>query len=263
VLGDGSDQEMLYLRFCDDMIILHTDKKKCDAALKRYMSALKELGFVAHEPERMRRYGAGFFAAKSKAPYRIGRPSDIKSASPWVSFLGYQIGHDGQLRVKKESLDRHKEKHRELVSKVIRYMTRPRARPVVTNDDIVEAVAFRLVAAGIGKSGLSRQATEGSPRCWMSAFELLARTPAVTAQMRRLDQHRDRLLSRLIGTLKVFHPTNYSKDRLDAAKPDGNDLAPKRPLIGRALSYCGRIIGDAPRRLWARKTDDRGYGREY
>jgi len=48
--------------------------------------------------------GRGFYAIKSKLPYRWGDPAQHEGADHWVSFLGYQIRHDGRIRVRGSSL---------------------------------------------------------------------------------------------------------------------------------------------------------------
>lgn len=263
VLGDTPDPDLLYYRYCDDMILLHPDKQLCEAALNRYIVKVKELGFLVHPPEKILRYGSEFFRAKSKMPYRVASSSAGKSASPWVSFLGYQIGYDGQLRVRKDSMERHKQKHTDFTNRLVSYLVAWRAKPLKSNDAIVSAMAWRLVAAGIGKSGLGSAGSNDSHFCWRKAFDLLDASPAATTQMRKLDQHRDRLITRLMAALKSRHPSNYDIKRLEEAKAMSIKLCPKRPLIGRALSYCGSLIGDVPQRLKGRRSGNGSYGREY
>lgn len=265
VIGDGMDKDLLYLRYCDDMIIFHTDKKKCQLALDRYMAVLKGLGFVAHTPKQVKRYGVDFYISKSKLPYRVAPVSAAKSASPWVNFLGYQIRYDGELRVRKESLTRHKGKQHDLVMRVIRLLARPRVKLNMFNREIVNTVAFRLVAAGVGKLGRKGVPQGSSSRCWSAAFELLNDNSEATGQMRKLDQHRDRLISKLLGALRTFHPGNVDDTNLSQKQqnPNGGVVELKRPIIGRPLSYCGRLVGDIPSRFPQRDRDASSYGHDY
>lgn len=63
------DPELLYLRFCDDMVILHTDKSKCTDALNRYEKKIVSLNLLMHTPEFILEYGKEFWHKKSKRPY--------------------------------------------------------------------------------------------------------------------------------------------------------------------------------------------------
>jgi retron-type reverse transcriptase len=63
-----NDENLLYVRYCDDMIIMHTDKRKCGIALSKYMKALKKLGLFPHEIGN-ESYSRDFWKSKSKGPY--------------------------------------------------------------------------------------------------------------------------------------------------------------------------------------------------
>ncbi len=261
VLEDEEDSDLLYLRYCDDMIILHTDKEKCAKALKRYITAVTSLGFLVHEPKRIARYGADFYDEKSKLPYRVDQPSRLKNASSWVNFLGYQIRYDGQIRVRKDSLDRHKKKQADFAMKIKRMIARPRAILIRPNGEILNSIVGRLVAAGVGRK-MRRSELVDNSRCWLSAFPLLTGNRYAISQMRKLDQHRDRLISNVIRALKAFHPGNTSTpNHLPPHDQPQGQL--KRPFVGKPMSYCGRLLGDKPcRSIWPRVTYDR-YGREF
>jgi hypothetical protein len=252
VLGDGTDPDLLYLRFCDDMIILHTDKDKCQQALKRYLDAVAELGFVVHQPKRIMRYGAEFHKEKSKLPYRVADPGVRQNASPWINFLGYQIRYDGGLRVKKDSLERHKKNQTTLVSRIQKLIARPRAQLKLKNCEIIASVAGRMVAVGVGKPARAGAAVTELARCWLAAFPLLADSPLACGQMRLLDRHRDRLVSKLFRALTVSHPSNEHHRCLIG-----------KPRIGREKSYCGQVSGTPRSHVPWKAFKDHGYGRNY
>ena len=262
VLGEEPDRELLYLRYCDDMIVLHTDESKCKAALHRYMAAIKKLLLPIHEPQTVPRYSREFYDSKSKQPYRIGDPGQDERAVPWVAFLGYQVHWDGALRVRKGSLDRHKHTQTELVQRVLTLISWPRARVRLNSRQIEWRVALRLVSAAIGRASLSCM-TGGNQPCWMNAFRLLDQNVHSETQLRQLDRHRDRLLRKLKRAVK----------RLALSRPD-SEMPPnirkekgssqKHSFIGRPLSYYGRQIGDKPIDIHHNATRDRGsYGRDY
>jgi hypothetical protein len=257
VVGEGQDSELLYLRFCDDMVILHTNANRCDEALNRYTGKLRELLLPVHPPEKILSYDKSFYDAKTKRPYQLADPSGGKERIPWMSFLGYQIRFDGQLRVKQESLKRHMDKQTKIVANVMRLASQPRARFIRNNQEIINRLALRLVASSVGK----RSGTQPSEtaRNWMDAFRLLARNTYSERQMRRLDRYRDHLLRRLGCILQARHPENKA--------PNLQELTGvpqwRMPYLGRSLSYCGKLIGDRLGTIHQRFDRDKGYGVHY
>jgi hypothetical protein len=257
VIGEGGDPDLLYLRYCDDMVILHTDPNRCSEALNRYTGKLRELLLPVHPPEKIVSYDKSFYEAKTKLPYRLADPSGGAGRSPWMSFLGYQIRYDGQLRVKQESLTRHMNKQASLAAKAMRLAMRPRAQLLKNNQDIINKVALRLVASSVGKRA-GTQPTD-TARNWMDAFKLLKRNSYSERQMRRLDQYRDHLLRRLGCILQARHPENKAPITLT-----GSGKAKWRlPFLGRSLSYCGKLIGDSLGAVRQRFSHDKGYGEHY
>ncbi len=259
VLGDGSDPDLLYVRYCDDMIILHKDRARCAEALQRYIDKVRELLFLVHPPVTIGLYDKTFFDQKSKHPYQLATPAGREGVAPWTSFLGYQIRHDGQIRVKRESLDKHKDRQKAVVVKAMNLARKPAAALRRTNEDILHRVAFRLVAAAVGRRpGIP---VRGSGRSWMDAFHLLSRNRYSEWQMRRLDQFRDGLLIKLGFVLNTVHPGNQ-EEGVDKGK-GSNKLYWKRPVLGRGLSYCGKLIGDSHNAPPRRHASDSGYGVDY
>ena len=69
-------------------------------------------------------------ARKSKAPYEWG-PATKPGRVPWCAFVGYQIRHDGALRLRPSSLKKEVEKHNHILGRVGRFLRRdvnPEAR---------------------------------------------------------------------------------------------------------------------------------------
>jgi hypothetical protein len=91
-----NDENLLYVRYCYDMIIMHTDKEKCGVALNKYMNAIKKLGLFLHEMKNMT-YSDKFWTSKSKGPYEW-----CEENVPWVGFVGYEINRSGEIRVRKK-----------------------------------------------------------------------------------------------------------------------------------------------------------------
>ena len=254
VMGKGDDPELLYLRYCDDMVILHTDRNRCREAMDRYVQAVRDLGCLIHPPERVIRYGRGFHEARSKRPFRLGAPEILQNSSPWMNFLGYQIRFDGGLRVRRKSLEQHHARQLEFAMKVKQLLARDKVRLRCSNPEIMRRVAGHMVAAGVGKALLHAGVAEG--RCWADAFSLVAANPHACSQMRWLDRCRTRLLDSVIYTLRRFHSENMR------APGQTLDL---RPRLGMARSYLGHLHGIRSRCRKLRFTEHEPgrYGKDF
>ncbi len=114
-----NDKDLLYLRFCDDMVILHTDKEKCESALIRYKEAIIGAKLLIHEPKEIHEYSKSFWKEKSKKPYEWGQVNSDKSKVPWLAFVGYQIKYNGDTRVRKKSFIKEKRKQKEQCNEVL------------------------------------------------------------------------------------------------------------------------------------------------
>jgi hypothetical protein len=104
--------EVFYIRFCDDMLIIHKDKKKCEKAKNIYKNSLKELKLVPHKfvDELTKKVSQTeftikpFWHTKSKGAYKWD--SIDNNGFPWISFVGYEIHYKGNIRVRKNSLEK-------------------------------------------------------------------------------------------------------------------------------------------------------------
>ncbi len=227
------DPELFYARFCDDMIILHPDRKKCQAALDRYLGALKTLRLPAHPVSKGIRYGREFFEAKSKGPILWANASLQGRATPWVSFVGYQVRFDGQVRLREESIRRHQDKLKQEGGRIRRLLERRGKYTLrrVPADTFFHAVRMRIVALGVGR--MKQRLSHPSQRqlCWVDAFPLLQPNRYTRNQMRRMDRRRGRVLSTIKRQLRVRPPD----------KTDGDGDREKPMFLGKPYSYLGFI----------------------
>lgn len=189
---DGAPDDLLYARYMDDTIIAHPDREVCAAAFGRLLQALDDRALPVHPPMEMKRYSANHWEAKSHAPYRWARRSS--GTAPWVGFLGYQIRHDGVLRVRPSSIQRELDKQVTEVSRVVRAIRSGQLRK--STSAVRRSLAGRLVAMSVGRRGAG-----GGKSCWVAGFSLLREHPHLDAQLRLLDRNRQRQLCRLARVL--------------------------------------------------------------
>lgn len=210
---DGAPDDLFYARYCDDMIIAHPDKKVCAAAFERYLVKMDALRLPIHKVYKRFTYGKGFYGEKvntckdgvlkgsakkikSKGPYAWAPARKGENAtSPWVSFLGQQIRFDGEVRIRKESLEKHRARLHKEVSRLVRACGKHgnRLRNPEARQEAYSLFRQRLVALGVGYCS---NALRGSAAdlCWLAAFPGITPCTWTIRQMRLLDREREAVL---------------------------------------------------------------------
>lgn len=106
-----ADPDRLFIRYCDDILLMHTDEDRCKEYLDIYFRNLKAHKLVRHEPihvgdeefKKGARTLKTYWKKKSKYVYRWGKGEG--DANYWVSFLGHEFGRDGEIRFRKDKID--------------------------------------------------------------------------------------------------------------------------------------------------------------
>lgn len=103
------DPELLFIRYCDDILLMHTNKKRCEEYLDTYYDQLIAHKLVPHPRKDVSDCKSGvktkssFWHSKTKNVYLWGRGDG--SASDWVGFLGYEMRRTGEVRIRKDKID--------------------------------------------------------------------------------------------------------------------------------------------------------------
>lgn len=214
--GAPADGSLLYLRYVDDMICMSPEKAGCEEALSRYAGALAELRLPVH-PAKAVSYGREFWSeAKSKSPYLW---TGAEGGVPWVSFVGYQMRHDGLLRVRRGSIEKELKKQVAVAGTVLRLVRmaardRKRRRIRVGKRQVLHRLRMRLSAMSVGRRSLSTAPGTQAVQCWCAGFRLLHTSPFVAAQLGALDRGRERQIARVKRALaKLPKDANVGKVR--------------------------------------------------
>lgn len=204
VIKRKKDPDLLYIRYCDDMIILHPNKRKCQNALNRYKKALTKLKLAYHPDVENPDYGKAFWSdeLKSKRPYRWS----LKQV-PWLNFVGYQIRADLAVRVRRKSILKEIKKQRSETNRVLKAIDAIRAKK---NDDsglnyhsrksinqLAHSLRSRLISMSVGRISLHNYRTHNYTLCWSSGFQEINYNKYSRAQMTLLDRTRGKQLCRL------------------------------------------------------------------
>jgi hypothetical protein len=230
-LDDGN---LLYLRYCDDMIIMHPDKAKCEEVFKAYFESLKELKLIPHEPASIDANNPkSFWTSKTKEPYAWD-----EDHYRWITFVGYDICKNGDIRVRKKSLEKEMKKQKEIVDEVLKAVSRDRAK--AGRGRIAESAINRLVGMSVGRVNMRTYEISPAIMCWASGFKLLNDNRTSRYQLRILDRNRNIQIRRLIHGLTFIA---VSKEAESTNKRKAKQLI----YYGKPFSYYYSII-EKPRK---------------
>lgn len=177
----------LYLRYCDDMIIISTSKARCKELFSMYYNGTKRLKLVPHEPENDLKFGKkAFWKGKSKDayPWAMGR----KDAAEWIGFVGYEMRRDGALRIRKKSFRKELDKQTKVVFE--KTLDKIMDKKRVSNDSLLSSLESKLISMSVGKISVWNAPFMESEMCWSAGFKELVMNPVLEKQLRELDRHR-------------------------------------------------------------------------
>ena len=227
----------LYLRYCDDMILIARSKRTCCEAFSTYRSAIKGLKLPIHRPKEVAPYQttAGkkqFWQGKSRLPYSWEKPV-CKRGIPWIQFVGYQIRYDGLVRVRLSSLRKQFKKLVTCADQLLSILNPGRKSPHEitafspgirkTRRQILHRFRLKLISIAVGRKQLHHPPDDIMPTCWASGFSGMKEYSIIGAHLKALDRRRDRQISRV------------KKRCLMMPKP----IEKKDPEARKAYSYYG------------------------
>lgn len=225
VVSSFKETGVSYMRYCDDMILVGQTKKTCNLALSACVSKLVELKVPTHHIDRKVEYCSQYYSTKAKGPYVWACPNQFRGAAPWVSFLGFCIRYDGEVRVRKETIQGHALSIREECSKFFDTYQRCGFRKGVDREDSVARLLFRIVNKGVGRISVSP--LKGMGRCWLAAYRFVGTSKSGQRQMSYLDWVRSSMFALLKNRLGLRYK------RKDA---EGSESS---LYFGKPFSYLG------------------------
>lgn len=104
------DEGRFFVRYCDDILLMHTDKEKCEQYLETYFRNLNKYCLVPHPAKNVadskhgcRTLQSFWKDSKSKNVYLWGKGEG--NASEWIGFVGYEMSRSGEIRIRKDKID--------------------------------------------------------------------------------------------------------------------------------------------------------------
>lgn len=181
--------EDLYIRFCDDMILLSTNKERCKSIFNLYMKSLKEIRLIPHEPNNGIYNSKNHWRNKTKDVYKW---SLNDSHNPeWIGFVGYEIKRDSCIRVRKSSLMKEIKKQKRVVNELYEIMKNKKR---VCNKSLIASYSTHLINMSVGKVHLWNAKYIKNTYCWLNGFRELNMNKYASAQIKKLDLCRNRTI---------------------------------------------------------------------
>lgn len=224
---------VFYLRFCDDMVIMHPEKSTCELARDLYLETLRSLKLVWHDfksPDQMKEVKAGrvshkpFWESKSKGPFIWD--SIENGGFPWIGFVGYEINNEGSVRVRKKSLNKEIEKQKKIKKDFSRASFKELRR---SKEYIGNSLINTLVGMSVGRVNMRNYQNCNSSMCWKNGFKALNYNKYSVRQMRLLDRFRNKYYESFLKKLskrpdpeKVEKPSKSKVNRRNREIVDYN-----------------------------------------
>ena len=219
-LVKASNGRLLYLRYCDDMIIMGNDEGLVKEAFSLYMEGTKKLRLPVHPPTEVAVYGKSFWAAKTKDVYQWSR-----TAMPWLSFLGYQMRYNSVLRMRPKSIEKELIAQKDMVDKILYRIWRS-DKPVPPS--LLYKLENRFFKRITGFCRENFHKAEGFS--WNRGYLLLKDHPSMEAQFKLLDRKKIAQMNRLVkrgfkrpNFYSSYYQTMRRKNVRDSAGDHGEE----------------------------------------
>lgn len=236
--------DVFYLRYCDDMVLMHKNKEVCLNTLKVFMSALRENFLLYHNPKqtinyKLRENSLKFWNNKSKEPFYWGNKHLHEDNVPWVSFVGYQVDFYGRIRVRKATLKKETKKQTESGQKLLKALGKLNRRDVIVEknskksiNQLVSTLQQKLISMSVGRIDiLNHKHPDSQALCWTNGFKKLRTNKITSTQLKYLDRRRRIHLKRMPFELKDI------KKRIIRKETGKSKTLEEMSFKGAAFSY--------------------------
>lgn len=222
------NKSYLYLRYCDDMVIIHTSADECKRLFSVYFKNLLTLRLIPHDPPNIKlKYCKEFWGSniKSRDVYYWSKKTDSNYPhSPWVSFLGYMVNFNGELKIRRSSLDKQISKHNNELVKTIKKLDKISNIDLVNQEfAILRSFETKLISMAVGNVDINNYKKERVKMCWGAGFKLIDNNKFTRTQLKKLDSSRKKKISRLRNYFKSRNIENVpleKEDDLEILKPE-------------------------------------------
>lgn len=198
IVNKYANENLLYIRYCDDMIIMHTNKNECKKITQAYSNSLGNLKLIPHEFKQIKAYDKSFWKSKSKEVYKWTYYNNNKNV-PWIGFVGYEINYDGRIRIRKSSIKKEMTKQVKVINEAYKAIYNNKR---ASNKYIEESIIHRLIGMSVGRVNLWNFDNGVNDLCWINGFNEINDNPLLATQLKRLDRNRNKYFKRFKNKIK-------------------------------------------------------------
>ncbi len=186
--------EILYMRYCDDMVLVSPERAVCERAFNAYTQCLAELLLPAHPPKLYSKYSREFWGGKSKFAYEWSC-----EGIRWIQFVGYQIRYDGVVRIRPQSINKQIRAVTKVTDRLVATLRFAQKKQAIrrTLHEVVHRFRHRLIAMSVGRVVLGRPQVGPLPMSWAAGFRGLEGRTVLPTCFKALDRHREREVHRI------------------------------------------------------------------
>lgn len=232
------DKDSLYLRFCDDMIILSLNKETCERSYTAYTNSLRRNRLIVHKHvgphfENLK----NFWDSKSKLCYRWA--SDETKNTFWVGFVGLEINFFGEIRIRRSTLKKELKKQADLLLEMKQLLKNKKRKS--SPSSILGSLQKRLISMSVGRVDLWNYQKYPNEMSWTKGFKILNDNVHARTQLKSLDRSRSLKIHKLVK----FIEKKYSVDKTSKEEDVDNDQDIKSYQIkhnGKPYSYYYNVL---------------------
>lgn len=231
-------KDILYIRFCDDMILIGPNKEDVKKVFDTYFNVVKHFKLYPHPPKDIQlKKMAEFWEGKTRGPYEWNEKG--RDIFPWITFVGFDCNWEGNLRIRKSSLKKEIKKQFDVTKDMLKYYQNSANTPRYCSGTILNSLHSRLTGMAVGRIGLRDYKNNENIHSWMSAFSILDENSWSKDQLKSLDRHRCRMIFLAQKQFIKLNCPSYTKNT------DGK----RGGYIGVPYSYYGQCF-------YYKKTED-------
>ncbi len=143
--------------------------------------------------------------------WRIYKWSKDRNNSMYrIGFVGYELCYDGTLRVRRSSLIKEKQKIKKLINGTLQSLKKGKRK---SDNTIIESISNKLIGMSVGRVSMRNYRKIDNDMCWANGFTCLNSNESLKVQLKRLDRHRAKYLSRFKRKLQQMSPANTAQRR--------------------------------------------------
>lgn len=229
VLQSTQDKGMLYMRFCDDMILVGVNKIDVSNAFETYMRAIEDSKLFPHKQET--KYSKDFWDGKTREPYMWGKIAGNVDVHPWVTFVGFDCNWEGDLRIRKKTLHKEISKQYSTVNNVLCSSNKGLR---CSRKSTLGYIKQRLMAMSVGIINMHNYLHNRHVHSWMKAFVILEENKWTRWQLKHLDRCR---------MIAIYKASRILKDKDEGMEHHNDGLHyDERKYHGKMFSYYGQCF---------------------